>query len=163
MKDVLILASEIMELDRIDRKILSILQEDGRIANVELAERIGLSPTSIGERLKRLQREGFVEGYGARLNPHRLGLGLLVFVEVLLDKTTPDVFEKFAEAVRRAPQVLECHMVAGGFDYLVKTRVADMAAYRGFLGDTLLSLPGVKETRTYAVMEEVKTDGPLPL
>ena len=74
-----------IELDRIDRKILSILQEDGRIANVELAERIGLSPTSIGERLKRLQREGFIEGYGARLNPHRLGLGLLVFVEVLLD------------------------------------------------------------------------------
>ena len=77
------------EIDKIDRKILSILQGDGRIANVELAERIGLSPTSIGERLKRLQRDGFIEGYGARLNPHRLGLGLLVFVEVMLDKTTP--------------------------------------------------------------------------
>ena len=111
------------DLDKIDRKILSILQGDGRIANVELAERIGLSPTSIGERLKRLQRDGFVEGYGARLNPHRLGLGLLVFVEVLLDKTTPDVFERFARAVQNAPEVLECHMVAGGFDYLVKARV----------------------------------------
>lgn len=151
------------EIDKIDRKILATLQSDGRIANVELAERIGLSPTSIGERLKRLQRGGFVEGYGARLNPHLLGFGLLVFVEVLLDKTTPDVFARFAEAVRRAPEVLECHMVAGGFDYLVKTRVADMAAYRRFLGETLLAFPGVRETRTYAVMEEVKRDAPLPV
>ncbi|MCA1457630.1 Lrp/AsnC ligand binding domain-containing protein [Bradyrhizobium sp. BRP22] len=151
------------ELDKIDRKILEILQDDGRIANVDLAERIGLSATSIGERLKRLQREGFVEGFGARLNPHRLGLGLLVFVEVMLDKTTPDIFEKFAHAVRAAPEVLECHMVAGGFDYLVKARVADMGAYRRFLGESLLALPGVKETRTYAVMEEVKRDAPLPV
>src|SRR5690242_21243462 len=107
------------EIDKTDRKILSILQGDGRIANVELAERIGLSPTSIGERLKRLQRDGFIEGYGARLNPHQLGLGLLVFVEGLLDKTTPDGFERFSRAVRLAPEVLECHMVAGGLDYLV--------------------------------------------
>jgi Lrp/AsnC family leucine-responsive transcriptional regulator len=89
--------------------------------------------------------------------------GLLVFVEVLLDKTTPDVFDRFAAAVNCAPEVLECHMVAGGFDYLVKTRVRDMAAYRTFLGTVLLGLPGVRETRTYAVMEEVKVDGPLPL
>jgi Lrp/AsnC family transcriptional regulator, leucine-responsive regulatory protein len=151
------------DIDKIDRRILSILQGDGRIANVELADRIGLSPTSIGERLKRLQREGFVEGYGARLNPQRLGLGLLVFVEVLLDKTTSDVFEKFARAVQNAPEVLECHMVAGGFDYLVKVRLPDMAAYRKFLGERLLALPGVRETRTYAVMEEVKRDAPLPV
>jgi Lrp/AsnC family leucine-responsive transcriptional regulator len=151
------------DLDRTDRKILKALQADGRIATVDLAEKVGLSPTSTSDRVKRLQREGFIAGYGARLDPHRLGLGLLVFVEVSLDKTTPDVFEKFAEAVKRAPEVLECHMVAGGFDYLVKTRVADMAAYRRFLGDILLALPGVKETRTYAVMEEVKTDGMLPV
>src|SRR6266481_5541611 len=130
-----------IDIDKIDRKILSILQGDGRIANVELAERIGLSPTSIGERLKRLQRDGFIEGYGARLNPHRLGLGLLVFVEVMLDKTTPDIFERFAKAVQAAPEVLECHMVAGGFDYLVKARLADMTAYRRFLGATLLGTP----------------------
>ena len=117
----------------------------------------------IGERLKRLQREGFIEGYGARLNPHRLGLGLLVFVEVLLDKTTPDNFERFARAVKLAPEVLECHMVAGGFDYLVKARLADMTAYRRFLGETLLAMPGVRETRTYAVMEEIKRDAPLPV
>jgi Lrp/AsnC family leucine-responsive transcriptional regulator len=152
-----------VEIDKTDRRILGILQSDGRIANVELAERIGLSPASAGERLKRLQREGLIEGYSARLNPHQLGLGLLVFVEVLLDKTTPDVFERFAKAVRSAPEVLECHMVAGGFDYLVKTRVADMTAYRRFLGEVLLALPGVRETRTYAVMEEVKRDAPLPL
>lgn len=150
-------------LDKIDRRILSILQADGRIAAVELSERVGLSPTSTGERLKRLQREGYIEGYGARLDPKRLGFGLLVFVEVLLDKTTPDIFERFAKAVRAAPEVLECHMVAGGFDYLVKARLPDMAAYRRFLGDVLLALPGVRETRTYAVMEEVKRDGPLPV
>ncbi|HEX2335741.1 MAG TPA: Lrp/AsnC ligand binding domain-containing protein [Hyphomicrobiaceae bacterium] len=151
------------DIDKTDRRILSILQADGRIAAVELAERIGLSPTSTGERLRRLQREGFIEGYGARLDPHRLGLGLLVFVEVLLDKTTPDIFDRFAKAVRAAPEVLECHMVAGGFDYLIKTRLPDMAAYRRFLGDVLLALPGVRETRTYAVMEEVKRDGALPV
>ena len=145
------------EIDKIDRKILSILQGDGRIANVELAERIGLSPTSVGERLKRLQRDGFVEGYGARLNPHRLGLGLLVFVEVMLDKTTPDVFERFAKAVQTAPEVLECHMVAGGFDYLLKVRVRDMESYRRFLGDRIASVRGVQQTHTYFVMEEVKS------
>ena len=152
-----------VEIDRIDRRILALIQTEGRISTVELAERIGLSPTSTSERLKRLQRDGLVTGFRALLDARRLGLELLVFVEVSLDKTTPDVFEKFAAAVRRAPEVLECHMVAGGFDYLIKTRVADMAAYRRFLGDVLLALPGVKETRTYAVMEEVKTDGVLPV
>jgi Lrp/AsnC family leucine-responsive transcriptional regulator len=151
------------DLDRIDRRILALLQEDGRLPAVEVAERVGLSPTSTGERLRRLQKEGVIAGFRARLDPRRLGLELLVFVEVSLDKTTPDVFERFAAAIRRAPEVLECHMVAGGFDYLVKTRVADMAAYRRFLGEVLLALPGVRETRTYAVMEEVKSDGPLPV
>lgn len=150
-------------LDRTDRKILKLLQEDGRITTVDLAEKVGLSPTATSERVKRLFRERYVTGFRAMLDPVKLGRGLLVFVEVSLDKTTPDVFELFSHAVRRSPEVLECHMVAGGFDYLVKTRVADMAAYRHFLGEILLSLPGVKETRTYAVMEEVKTDGVLPV
>nr|WP_308219934.1 Lrp/AsnC ligand binding domain-containing protein [Roseomonas pecuniae] len=150
-------------MDRTDRMILAILQREGRITNLELSDRIGLSPTATSERMRRLLKEGLVTGFGARLDPQRLGFGLLVFVEVLLDKTTPDVFGRFAEAVNRAPEVLECHMVAGGFDYLVKTRVRDMAAYRDFLGTILLGLPGVRETRTYAVMEEVKSDGPLPL
>jgi Lrp/AsnC family leucine-responsive transcriptional regulator len=151
------------ELDRLDRRMLALLQTDGRIATVDLADRIGLSPTSTSDRFKRLQRDGYISGFRAQLDPQRLGLELLAFVEVSLDKTTPDVFEKFAAAVRRAPEVLECHMVAGGFDYLVKTRVADMASYRRFLGEVLLALPGVKETRTYAVMEEVKSDGVLPV
>ncbi|MGL5363213.1 MAG: Lrp/AsnC ligand binding domain-containing protein [Bosea sp. (in: a-proteobacteria)] len=150
-------------LDRVDRRLLSMLQADGRMAAVELADQVGLSPTATGERLKRLTREGYITGFGARLDAHKLGLDLLVFVEVYLDKTTPDAFDRFAAAVQRAPEVLECHMVAGGFDYLVKTRVANMAAYRRFLGDVLLALPAVRETRTYAVMEEVKTDGPLPV
>ncbi len=150
-------------LDRIDRRILSALQAEGRIAAVDLAERIGLSPTATGERIRNLQKEGYITGFGARLDAHKLGLGLLVFVEVYLDKTTPDAFDRFATAVRRAPEVLECHMVAGGFDYLVKTRVADMNAYRRFLGEVLLALPAVRETRTYAVMEEVKIDGVLPV
>ncbi|MCM2503346.1 Lrp/AsnC ligand binding domain-containing protein [Aureimonas altamirensis] len=151
------------ELDRTDRRILRALQADGRITNAELASRIGLAPSSLGERLKRLQKEGFITGFSARLDPQKLGFGLLVFVEVILDTTTPDVFDRFAKAARRTPEILECHMVAGGFDYLIKTRLPDMAAYRRFLGEIVLALPGVRETRTYAVMEEVKNDGPLPL
>lgn len=147
------------QLDRIDKKILRELQTDGRIANVDLAKRVGLSATACLERVKRLTREGFILGYGARLNPELLDAGLLVFVEVLLDRTTPDVFERFKVAVLDRNEVQECHMVAGGFDYLVKARVRDMKAYRDFLGHTLLSLPGVRETHTYAVMEEVKESG----
>lgn len=149
--------------DRLDRRILDLLQADGRLTTVDLAERIGLSPTAASERVKRLVRDGVIRGYGARLDPDRIGLHLLVFVEVTLDKTTPDVFERFAEAVRRTPQILECHMVAGGFDYLIKLRVADMGAYRRMLGEAILSLPGVRETRTYPVMEEVKATDTLPL
>jgi Lrp/AsnC family leucine-responsive transcriptional regulator len=150
-------------IDRIDRRILEILQTDGRITNLQLAETIGLSPTATSERLRTLTREGFITGYAARLDAERLGLGLLVFIEVNLDKTTPDVFARFAEAARRSPLILECHMVAGGFDYLIKARLPDMSAYRAFLGDVVLAFPGVRETRTYAVMEEVKSDAPLPL
>ena len=143
-------------LDRIDRKILSILQEDGRIANLKLAEAVALSPTAVLARVQRLTREGYILGYEARLNPMKLGAGMLVFVEVLLDRTTPNVFDQFKAAVQVHPEIMECHMVAGGFDYLLKTRSADMNAYRVFAGNVLWQLPGVRETRTYAVMEEVK-------
>ncbi|WP_228897906.1 Lrp/AsnC ligand binding domain-containing protein [Acidovorax sp. Leaf73] len=144
------------DLDRIDRKILSILQEDGRIANLKLAEAVALSPTAVLARVQRLTRDGFILGYEARLNPLKLGAGMLVFVEVLLDRTTPNVFDQFKAAVQVHPEIMECHMVAGGFDYLLKTRSADMNAYRLFAGNVLWQLPGVRETRTYAVMEEVK-------
>ena len=144
------------DLDRIDRKILSILQEDGRIANLKLAEAVALSPTAVLARVQRLTRDGFILGYEARLNPLKLGAGMLVFVEVLLDRTTPNVFDQFKAAVQVHPEIMECHMVAGGFDYLLKTRSADMNAYRVFAGNVLWQLPGVRETRNYAVMEEVK-------
>lgn len=150
-------------LDRIDLRLLQVLQADGRISNLKLAEAVALSPTAVLARVQRLTRDGYILGYEARLDPARLGAGMLVFVEVLLDRTTPNVFEAFKAAVQVHPQILECHMVAGGFDYLLKTRVADMQAYRDFAGTTLWQLPGVRETRTYAVMEEVKNSTHLPL
>ncbi|MBS0318953.1 MAG: Lrp/AsnC ligand binding domain-containing protein [Proteobacteria bacterium] len=143
-------------IDRIDVRILAALQDDGRLPNVKLAERVGLSPTAVLARIQRLTHEGYIRGYEARLDPAKLGAGMLVFVEVLLDRTTPNVFEAFKAAVQVRPEILECHMVAGGFDYLLKTRSADMADYRRFAGAVLWQLPGVRETRTYAVMEEVK-------
>ncbi|MEQ8482382.1 MAG: Lrp/AsnC ligand binding domain-containing protein [Hoeflea sp.] len=150
-------------LDRLDRKILRAVQDDGRLTNLELADKISLSPTATAERLKRLNREGYITGYTARLSAPLLGRGMLVFVEVKLDRTTPEVFDTFAAAVRKSDDVMECHMVAGGFDYLVKARVNGMEAYRSFLADVILSLPGVRETHTYPVMEEVKNTGKIPV
>ncbi|WP_341504156.1 leucine-responsive transcriptional regulator Lrp [Gallaecimonas sp. GXIMD4217] len=144
------------ELDRIDRNILIELQNDGRISNVELSRRVGLSPTPCLERVKRLERDGYIQGYTAIINPRFLGSALLVFVEVTLDRTSSDIFDDFTQAVQKLDIIQECHLVSGDFDYLLKTRVADMSAYRELLGETLLRLPGVKETRTYVVMEEVK-------
>lgn len=151
------------DLDRIDFRILAALQSDGRIANVKLAEIVGLSPTAVLARVQRLTQDGYILGYEARLNPLKLGAGMLVFVEVLLDRTTHNVFEEFKAAVQVHPEVMECHMVAGGFDYLLKTRSADMNDYRNFAGNVLWQLPGVRETRTYAVMEEVKSSNHLVL
>lgn len=157
------MSAALTDLDRIDRKILDVLQRDGRISNLKLAEAVTLSPTAVLARVQRLTREGFILGYEARLDPLKLGAGMLVFVEVLLDRTTPNVFDQFKAAVQAQPEILECHMVAGGFDYLLKTRSADMNAYRVFAGRVLWQLPGVRETRTYAVMEEVKASMALPL
>lgn len=150
-------------LDRIDLRILRVLQNDGRITNLQLAQQVHLSPTAVLERVRRLTRDGFILGYTARLDPARLGAGLLVFIEVMLDRTAPDVMESFRAAVQARPEILECHLVAGGFDYLIKTRVADMSAYREMLASVIWALPGVRETRTYAVMEEVKNTAALPI
>jgi Lrp/AsnC family leucine-responsive transcriptional regulator len=150
-------------LDKINKKILSELQNDGRISNVELAARVNLSPAACLERVRKLQDGGYILGYTALLNPALLEVALLVFIEVVLDRTTPEVFDAFRRSVQAIPEVLECHMVAGGFDYLVKARVKDMNAYREFLGKSLLQLKGVRETHTYAVMEEVKYTTRLPL
>lgn len=151
------------DLDRIDLRILQALQNDGRLSNLKLAEAVALSPTATLSRTQRLQREGYILGYEARLNYLKLGRGMLVFVEVLLDRTTPNVFEAFRAGVQVHEEILECHLVAGGFDYLLKTRCADMAAYREFASRVLWQLPGVRETRTYAVIEEVKDTRHIPL
>ena len=151
------------DLDRLDLRILQALQQDGRTTNLKLAETVALSPTAVLARVQRLTREGYILGYEARLNPLKLGAARLVFVAVLLDRTTPNVFDQFKAAVQVYPEIMECHMVAGGFDYLLKTRMADMLAYRNFAGTVLWQLPGVRETRTYAVMEEVKNSTHLRL
>lgn len=155
--------SDSQPIDRTDRRILAVLQKDGRISNLKLAETVVLSPTAVLARVQRLTREGYILGYEARLNALKLGSGMMVFVEVLLDRTSPNVFEQFKAAVQVYGEILECHMVAGGFDYLLKTRSADMNSYRDFAGRVLWQLPGVRETRTYAVMEEVKNTTALPL
>jgi Lrp/AsnC family leucine-responsive transcriptional regulator len=144
------------DLDAIDLKILAELQRDGRLSNVALARRVGLSPTPCAERVRALEAAGVIGGYSAKLDAERLDLGLTVFIEIAIARTSQGAFEQFAEAMRRIPQVQECHMVAGGFDYLLKVRVPDMAAYRAFLGDVLSRVPGIRETHSYAVMEHVK-------
>lgn len=144
-------------LDRIDRQLLARLQRDGRAAVSQLAREVHLTVTPALERVRRLERAGFIEGYFARLSPALLGLGLLAYVEVQLDRTTPDAFERFKQAMLAHDEVMECHMVAGGFDYLLKVRVTDMESYRRFLGDRIAAVRGVQQTHTYFVMEEVKS------
>ncbi|WP_119269678.1 Lrp/AsnC family transcriptional regulator [Taklimakanibacter deserti] len=151
------------ELDRIDRMLLRLLQEDGRRTTLDLAGRVGLSPTGTSQRVKRLFRDGFITGVRAILDPQKIGRGTLVFIEVRLDQTAPHVFDRFAKAVAKAPEVLECHMVVGGFDYLVKARIADMSVFQDFLKRVILPLPGVRETHTYTSIGDVKPDALLPV
>ena len=152
-----------VSFDEVDRRLLRALQADGRITNADLAKLCHLSPAACHERVKRLRERGVITGYAALLDPALVDRALLIFVEVVLDRTTGESFEDFAAAIARAPEILECHMVAGGFDYLIKARVKDMDAYRTFLGDILVKMPGVRETRTYAVLEEVKNTVSLSL
>ena len=151
------------KLDRTDLKILGELQQNAKISNVELARRVHLSPTPCLERVKRLEKDKFINGYRTELNPQKLSASLLSFVEIKLNHTSRDVFTEFKKAVKQLPEILECHLVSGDFDYLLKTRVADMAAYRELLGETLLTLPGVSSSRSYMVMEEVKESGAIPI
>ena len=145
------------DLDRIDRKILDILQRDGRVANADLAKLVNLSATPTLERVRRLERDGFIESYVALLNPAKMEADMIAFIEISLDRTTEDVLAKFADAIRDVEEIIECHMIAGGFDYLLKVRTQDMAAYRRLLGTRLGTLPGVRVTHTYMVMEHVKS------
>jgi Lrp/AsnC family leucine-responsive transcriptional regulator len=144
------------KLDRIDRMILDILQRNGRIAISELAAQVNLSTTPCSERVKRLEREGIIMGYHARLNPEKLEKNLLVFLEIKLSAKSGDVFEQVARDLSEIPEVLECHLISGDFDYLVKARLKEMSAYRRLLGDLLKKLPASASSHSYVVMEEVK-------
>ncbi|MFU8927684.1 Lrp/AsnC ligand binding domain-containing protein [Acinetobacter puyangensis] len=143
-------------LDRTDRMILDILQQEGRIAISELAARVNLSTTPCSERVKRLEREGIIMGYYARLNPNQVDRSLLVFMEIKLSAKSGDVFDQVAQDLSQIPEVLECHLISGEFDYLVKARLKEMSAYRRLLGKVLKNLPASASSRSHIVMEEVK-------
>ncbi len=143
-------------LDKLDRRILKLLQEDGRMAMKDLAERVGLTVTPCIERVRRMERDGVITGYHARVDPSQLGASLLVFVEITLDHKNGIMFEQFRREVMKIDEVLECHLVSGDFDYLIKARIGEMADYRKLLGDILLQLPGAVQSKSYVVMEEIK-------
>jgi Lrp/AsnC family transcriptional regulator, leucine-responsive regulatory protein len=143
-------------LDRIDRALLRLLQANGRATNLELAEAVHLSPPACHDRVRRLHQRGLVMRYTAILDAAAIGAAMLVFTTVSLDRTTPDVFDRFKASIESHPEILEAHLVAGGFDYLLKIRVRDMRAYRDLIARTVWSISGVRETHTYVVMEEVK-------
>ncbi len=149
-------------LDRIDLTILDTLQKDGRISNTDLAKTVNLSASPCLERVRRLESEGFIERYGALLNASKLKYGMSAFIQVTLDRTTGDVFNMFRTEVVKIKEVAECHMVAGGFDYLLKLRFENMDAYRELLGK-IVELPAVSQTHTYVVMENVKKDSGVPI
>lgn len=151
------------KLSVMDKKILRQLQQKGRITYAELANRVGLSTSPCLERVKRMEREGVISGYTALLNPRYLNAGLVVFVQIRLARTAQDIFEDFKSAAAALEEVQECYLVSGNFDYLIKARVEDMDAYRKFLGETLLTLPGVLESTSYVVMELVKETMNVPI
>ncbi len=149
-------------LDRIDLTILDTLQKDGRISNSDLAKKVNLSASPCLERVKRLEKEGYIESYGANLNASKLNYGMSAFIQVTLDRTTGDIFNRFRLEVVKIKEVVECHMVAGGFDYLLKLRFENMEVYRKVLG-VIVELPAVSQTHTYVVMENVIQDLGIPI
>ena len=151
------------KLDRTDRRILELLQLDGRISNVKLAELIHLSPTPCLERVKRLEKEGFIKDYVAILDPKMLDAALVSFIEVSLARTTTKALDHFRQVILGMDEVQECHMVAGGFDYLIKVRTRDMDHYRRFLGEKLSTIEDISSTHTYVVMEEIKASSAIKI
>lgn len=149
-------------LDRIDLAILNALQQNARIANVELAQQVNLSASPCLDRVKRLEQDGYIERYGAFLNASMLNYGMSAFVQVTLNRTTADVFEHFRQGVVKIKEVAECHLVAGGYDYLLKIRFKDIASYRDVL-EKVVSLPAVAQTQTYMVTEHIKADSGVPI
>lgn len=152
-----------IDLDRTDRKILDILQRQGRMSMTELAEQIGLSTSPCSERVRRMEREGVIRGYYARVDPRALGKTLLVFVEITLASKSGDVFDKVRKELLHVPEVMECHLVSGSFDYLVKARLAAMSEYRDLLGSILKKIPVAAQSHSYVVMEELKESLFLPV
>ncbi len=153
--------SSTIELDRTDLRLLRLLQADGRLSNAELARQATLSPATCHRRTQRLFEAGLVQGVNARVAPARVGRGALVIVGVVLDRSTPESFGAFEAAIQRLPFILDCHLVAGDFDYFLKIRVRDMADFNRLHGRDLIALPGVRQTRTFFVMKEVVDNAPL--
>lgn len=151
--------SELPALDRFDAAIVRVMATDGRISVTELARRIGLSKSPTQARLRRLEEEGVITGYRALLDPVRMGLAHVAFVEVKLSDTREAALRAFNAAVLQVPEIEQCHMIAGGFDYLLKVRTADITSYRRVLGERLSALPHVASTSTYVTMEAVKETG----
>ncbi|WP_289034270.1 Lrp/AsnC ligand binding domain-containing protein [uncultured Roseibium sp.] len=149
------------ELDRTDRKILRLLQDDGRLTNAELATRVNVSAATCHRRTQRLFQEGFIKSVRAQVEPQSVGLGALVMVGVVLDRSTPESFAAFEAAVVKMPSLLDCNLVAGDFDYLLKIRVKDMPDFNRLHARELITLPGVRQTRTFFVMKEVTDNAPL--
>jgi len=150
-------------LDRIDIKILNVLQKECRISNVDLAAKINLSPTPCLERVRRLENNGYIEKYVAHLNPKKLNVNLTLYIQISLENSRTADLEEFNKQIKSLEEVIECSMVAGGFDYLIKIRVKDMESYRKFLGDKLAAIKGISQNQTYVVMEEVKSTHLIPL
>ncbi|WP_299400282.1 Lrp/AsnC family transcriptional regulator [Pelagibius sp.] len=149
------------DLDRIDRRILRHLQRDGRLTNAELAAKINVSPATCHRRTQRLFREGILRSVRAEVAPERVDRGALAIVGVVLDRSTPESFAAFETAITKLPFVLDCHLVAGDFDYFLKIRVRDIADFNRLHGERLIALPGVRQTRTFFVMKEVIDNAPL--
>jgi Lrp/AsnC family leucine-responsive transcriptional regulator len=151
------------EPDRLDLAILDVLQRQGRIAMTELADKVGLSASPCTERVRRMEREGVISGYHAHIAPNALGRSLLVFVEIKLSSKSAEVFDRVKNELSNMPEVMECHLVSGDFDYLMKCRLRAMGEYRHLLGSILKKLPVPAESKSYVVMEEVKETLQLPL
>ena len=150
-------------LDPIDCRIVAALQAAGRLTNLELAERVGLSPSPCLRRVKRLEREGYIEGYRAMLQRNRLGLGLTVFVSVKIGGHANVEAEAFQESIVAMPEVVACHLVSGEADYLLEVVVPDLERYQRFLVGKLLALPIVREVRSNIAIQTLKAGAPLPL
>ena len=150
-------------MDEYDRKILSLLSIEGRISMTALGERVGLSKTPVTARVKRLEEEGVITGYRATLSASKLGVEHIAFLEVKLSDTREKALDAFNQAVRAIPEVEACHMIAGGFDYLIKVRASDIFAYRQVLGEQLSRLPNVASTSTYISMQSVVDTAPIDL